>query len=87
MDLFVVVVKRNCNRFFIFLRDTTAEAHLIGWTETAISIFFLPLRLTFNGQTGEGNRFQTCGRYFKLRNFTNAVSPGFHPAQRLLDFV
>jgi len=75
MDLFVVVVKRNRHRIFIFLRYASAEAHFIRRTEPTIPVFPLPLCLTFNGQAGKWNGFKTGDGNLQFRNFTQAIRP------------
>ena len=50
-------------------------------------ILFLELRLTFDREPRERDRFETCVRDRFARHFANSVSAELDPLQRLIDFV
>ena len=87
MDLFVVVVKRNCYRIFIFLRDTTAEAHFIGRTEPTVAIFLLPIRLLLNGEAGKWDGFQAGDRDLVSGHLAVPVGAFLDAVEGLFDLV
>src|ERR1700693_6429219 len=78
-------------RFFCF----AFAAFVVGQTEerrhrlpdARLFILFLELRLTFNGESSERDRFQTRMRDWFPRHLANAIRPDFDPLQRLIDLV
>ena len=84
---FVILVKRNCDRILIFLRNPSAEAHFFGRTKSTVAVFLLPLCLAFEGETGMWDCLKAGGRDFPFGNLAISVCAPLDAAEGLFDLI
>src|SRR5262249_1881259 len=90
-SLFLRFLGRRRFRFFLL----AIAAFVVGQSEergdrlagSRLLTLFFELRLTFNGEPRERDRFQSRVRDWFVRNLANAIRAELDPLQRLIDLV